>query len=124
MKRFNFFLFLIAVLFFSCNQSPGADASTMIPSVDKKLQPVDDFKIYSEPKTSTIIIEFTSKQTGQAMLSVYYADGKLLNRKTLFVNTGVNTWNYQFPFKASGTFIIKFRMKDLERTGKVFKSNS
>jgi hypothetical protein len=124
MKKFYFLLFSITVGLFSCNHSPGTDASTMIPSSSKNLQPGDDFRIYTEPKTGTIIIEFTSKEKGQAMLSVYYSDGKLLNRRALFVNKGMNSWDYQFPFRASGIYIVKFVMKDLERTGKVFRASS
>ena len=121
MKCFYFFA-AIAALFLSCNQSPGTDASTMIPSVNKRGQPGRDFNIYSEAKNSKITITFTSKEPGQAMLSVYYSDGKLLSRKTLFVNRGANSWDYQLPFTSGGVYIIKFLMKGVERTGKVFKA--
>jgi len=124
MKRYCFLLFLLSIIFSFCDQSPGTDASSIVPAINKNLQPNDDFKIYSEPKSSKITIEFKSKETGQAMLSVYYSDGKLFNRKTLYVNKGINTWDYLFPYKASGVFIIKILMKDVERTGKVFKASS
>ena len=124
MKRFCFLIFLTASVFFSCNQSPGTDSSSIVPSIKENLQPDDDFRIYSEPNSSKITIEFKSKESGQAMLSVYYPDGKLFNRKTLYVNKGMNTWSYQFQYKAGGVFVIKFLMKNIERSGKVLKTSS
>ena len=123
MKRSYVLWCLLTAVSFSCNQSPGTDASSIVPSVTKKSQPADDFRIYSDPKASKITIVFNSKETGQAMLSVYYPDGKLYSRKTLYVNKGMNSWDYQFTYRASGAFIIAFLMKDIHRTGRVFKAS-
>lgn len=122
MKRFILLLSIMAV-FFCCNQNPGTEASSVVPSVNKNLKQDSDFKIYSEAASRKITIGFESKETGQAMLSVYYSDGKLLDRKTLFVNKGMNTWDYKFTYRASGVFIIKFLMNRIERAGKVFKTS-
>ena len=81
----------------------------------------EDFKVGNNPSIRKLTIEFRGKESGKGMISVYYTDGKLLGRKEVIVNVGVNVWEYYFPSTATGIFLVKFTTKSTTRTVKVHK---
>lgn len=81
----------------------------------------EDFKVGNNPSIRKLTIEFSGKESGKGMISVYYTDGKLLGRKEVVVNAGVNVWEYYFPSTATGIFLVKFTTKNTARTVEVYK---
>ena len=116
---------LFILLFFvlnSCNQNTGSKNADIVPFV-KERKAQQDFTIFNEPSGNKITIVFYATEQGQAVINIYYADGKLLDRKQLVVSKGKNVWDYYFPFRSNGIYLVKFIMKNVERSGKVFKTN-
>lgn len=86
----------------------------------KKAQP--DFKIIGLASDARITVFFRSATAGKGVLNVYASDGRLQGRMQVVVNKGPNTWEYYFPARTSGVFIVQFTMgKNLTRTGRVAK---
>lgn len=82
----------------------------------------EDFKIYSNPNTSRIMVSFQSTVKGKALILFYFSDGKLLKREQVNVNKGQNSWEYKLPKTSIGIYIVEFKMDNIQRSGKVFKS--
>lgn len=95
----------------------------MVPVIQQQSDQ-KDFKILSNPQSKRIVLVFYSTKTGQAIASIYYEDGKLLQQRNLTVIPGTNTWECYFAFEASGTYMVKFTMNDIKRSGKIFKAVS
>lgn len=95
-----------------------------IAPVVNEISDQKDFKVYSNPESKKIVVLFYSRQKGQTIVTTYYKDGSLLQQRNLAINLGTNTWECYFPLKSSGAYIVKFKMNNLERNGKVFKSVS
>src|SRR5574337_1662404 len=119
MKLFIAFFVLCSVLAFGSCQSKKAPTknATMVPVIQQQSDQ-KDFKILSNPQSKRIVLVFYSTKTGQAIASIYYEDGKLLQQRNLAVIPGTNTWECYFAFEASGTYMVKFTMNDIKRSGK------
>ena len=123
MKAF-YFLFLALsittwpVIYFSHN-TYRASMRFVENQQNKKLQ--EDFKIANDPSVRKIIIEYHATEAGKGLVTVYFSEGKLLGRKQVNVNKGVNVWEYYFPSTATGVFFVKLSTKSAIRTAKVQK---
>ena len=123
MKTFYFLFAFLSIttwpiIFYSYN-SPDAGMHFIENQQDKKLQ--DDFKIANNPSVRKITIEYQATEAEKGLVAVYFSDGKLLGRKQVNVNKGVNVWEYYFPSKATGVFLVKLSTKTAIRTAKVQK---
>lgn len=123
MKTFYFLFAFLSIttwpiIFYSYN-SPDAGMHFIENQQDKKLQ--DDFKIANNPSVRKITIEYQATEAGKGLVAVYFSDGKLLGRKQVNVNKGVNVWEYYFPSTATGVFLVKLSTKTAIRTAKVQK---
>ena len=56
------------------------------------------------------------------MVSVYNADGSLIDRKEVVVKVGKNSWDYDIPRISAGIYLVSLKTAVEERTEKVFKS--
>lgn len=123
MKTFYFLFAFLSIttwpiIFYSYN-SPDAGMHFIENQQDKKLQ--DDFKIANNPSVRKITIEYQATEAEKGLVAVYFSDGKLLGRKQVNVNKGVNVWEYYFPSTATGVFLVKLSTKTAIRTAKVQK---
>lgn len=123
MKTFYFLFAVLSitawpVIYFNHN-SPGASILFIENQQDKKIQ--KDFKIANDPSVRKITIEYHATVAGRGLVVVYFSDGKLLGRKQVNVNKGVNVWDYYFPSTATGVFFVKLSTKTAIRTAKVQK---
>ena len=85
----------------------------------KSLQ--EDFKIGNDPSVRKITIQYYAIEEEKGVINVFFSDGKLLGRKQVNVNKGVNVWEYYFPATATGIFLVKLSTKTDIRTAKVQK---
>ena len=85
----------------------------------KSLQ--QDYKIANDPSVRKITIQYNATQEEKGLISVFFSDGKLLGRKQVNINKGVNVWEYYFPSTATGIFLIKLTSKTTTRTAKIQK---
>jgi hypothetical protein len=85
----------------------------------KSLQ--EDFKIANDPSVRKITIEYYAVEEQKGIINVFFSDGKLLGRKQVNVNKGINVWEYYFPATATGIFLVKLSTKTAIRTAKVQK---
>ena len=123
MKTFYFLFAFLSIttwpIIFYSHNSPDAGMHFIENQQDKKLQ--DDFKIANNPSVRKITIEYQATEAEKGLVAVYFSDGKLLGRKQVNVNKGLNVWQYYFPSTATGVFLVKLSTKTAIRTAKVQK---
>ena len=116
-------LLLCSLNVWACNQNSAGQKpeKAYIKQQIAKGDLQDDFSLHSDPSDRKMIIIYHSNVAGNGMISIFYEDGKLFGRKQVAMNKGVNNWEYYFPEKTRGMFIIKFTAKNVLRTAKVEK---
>jgi hypothetical protein len=83
----------------------------------------EHFRIFSDPNQSKFTVTYNAVAEGSGLISVFYADGKFLDRKLVPVVAGKNSWEYEFRKKPpGGIYVIQFVIAGKEYSGKVFKS--
>jgi hypothetical protein len=111
----------IVVAFNACSSKKmETKASTMIPGLDQT-RPREDFKIYADPSLQKITVVFYSRKTGNAMLTIFFSDGKIFEQRQLAVNKGVNTWDCYCEVSSSDIYIVKFTMDTIQRSARIVK---
>lgn len=114
-----FFLLSLILFFGGCHQKTNnSNEAAMLPFVPATQ---GEFKVYSNPHANNIIVTYFSNNEGRGLLSILFTDGNVLERKQVTVVKGSNTWEYVFPKKSTGFFLVKFSMNNTERVAKVFK---
>ena len=120
--KLGIYHWLILLLLAACNSTNAdSEASTLIPVIKEK-HAQEDFKIFSEPASQKITVVFRSPISGTALLTLYYPDGKIFEQRQFVVNKGMNTWDCYCEFKSPGTYLARFALDSIERSGKFFKS--
>ena len=79
------------------------------------------FEVFGNPEDAGITISFKTRKSGSALISIFYADGKLFTRRQTEVFPGTNTWEYDLPVKATGVFIVRFSFNGHKYAHKIMK---
>jgi len=81
----------------------------------------EDYKIANDPSVRKITIQYNAIEEEKGHITVFFSDGKLLGRKQVNINKGVNVWEYYFPAHATGIFLVKLTSKTTTRTATIQK---
>ncbi|MGV3528422.1 MAG: T9SS type A sorting domain-containing protein [Flavisolibacter sp.] len=121
MKQVHLLLgFIVAAVMVSACRGKERTAENKLFFAEQKTQP--GFKVYSDPKSKRVTIIYVSAVAGKGMVSVYNADGSLVDRKEVVVKVGKNSWDYDIPRISAGIYLVSLKTAVEERTEKVFKS--
>ena len=80
-----------------------------------------DFQVYSLPASNKMTVIYNSVEEGKGLISIFFADGKLLIREQVYVTKGLNNWEYQVTDNKKGILFIRFVINDKQRSAKLVR---
>ena len=80
-----------------------------------------DFQVYSLPSSNKMTVIYNSVEEGKGLISVFFADGKLLIREQVYVTRGLNNWEYQVTDDKKGILFIRFVINNKQRSAKLVR---
>lgn len=119
MKLYSLILLFLLSSFGNHNNHPY---NVALATAKTNVYTQDDFKVYSNPNSTRAIITFQSATEGKGLITLFYSDGRLIKKEQVNVNKGSNTWEYKLPRSSIGVYLVEFKMGNIHRSGKIFKS--